>query len=53
MPITYSHSVLRPSAHGWRLTFFDGKDPVASFWATEKQMVHQHARAALGNHQPS
>lgn len=34
-PIISTHSTLLPSAHGWRLTYYDaGGDPVASFWAT-------------------
>lgn len=43
--ITYTHSVMRPSAHGWRLTFFDAKgEPVASFWALTRSLASQQAK---------
>jgi hypothetical protein len=49
--MTYVTSTMKESAHGWRLTYFDGKgEPVASFWATTRQaaraMASQHVKEA-------
>lgn len=48
MSIAYAYSVMRPSAHGWRLTCFDTKDePVASFWAVDKNEALRQARQIM------
>jgi hypothetical protein len=50
-PIVSTDSTLKPSAHGWRLTYYDaGGEPVASFWALTQQgtfdMAKQHVARA-------
>lgn len=48
MSIAYTYSVMRPSANGWRLTCFDSKDePVASFWAADKNDATRQARQIM------
>jgi hypothetical protein len=39
-------TTLKPSAHGWRLTFYDGAgEPLASVWATTQQNAREQARS--------
>lgn len=50
MGYTATSQTLKPSAHGWRLTFYDAKnEPVASFWATTKDEVRRQAAPYVAN----